>query len=272
MKLILTSELLEREILDIKESSPNKLVAYNRIIVYLRRILDQYRQGILKNGFKDIEHEIQFFKYDKQIPQSQLIYYLQLRSIELKYPFDGKARKKYLIKKNNSLDGFFCVHSNFVKYVELEQTHLDHFYFTRSHLNENENLSPRHLLDLNFNTSHDILLSEFKAFKKLYSKLCIEISKAKTPQNLNKTNSLDWTSSKVALIELIYALQINRSINHGKADLITIAAVFEDLFNIKLDNIYKTYSEIKSRKGRRTKFMDELTWQFEKKLQAEDSI
>jgi len=228
---------------------------------------------ILKRGFKNIEQEIDFFKNHKHLPQSQLIYYLQLRSLELEFPNDSKSRRRHLVKKIAKINKFFSSHSEFGKYMELGHQHLDRFYFTRSYLNENEVLLPQNYqLDLQFNTSHDMLLSKYIAFKKLLPLFNREVSKPKLTQDLTKRVNLEWTSSKVALIELIYALQINGSINQGKMEIITIATVFEDLFNIKLDNIYKTYSEIKLRKGSRTKFLDELIWQFEQKLKADDSL
>ena len=47
--------------------------------------------------------------------------------------------------------------------------------------------------------------------------------------------------------------------NQGSVDIKTIASALEEFFNINLANLYKFFSEIKVRKGRRTEFMDELT-------------
>ena len=81
-----------------------------------------------------------------------------------------------------------------------------------------------------------------------------------------------WTSSKTALIELIYALYSDGALNHGAVDVSTITSSFEDYFNIKLDNLYKTYSEIKARKGSKTKFLEELMLNLQKKMSREDSV
>ena len=81
-----------------------------------------------------------------------------------------------------------------------------------------------------------------------------------------------WSGSKTALVELIYALYSSGDLNHGAIDLQTIGSSFEDFFNIKLDNIYKTYSEIKARKGRRTKYLNELILHLEKKMVQDDNI
>jgi len=49
-----------------------------------------------------------------------------------------------------------------------------------------------------------------------------------------------------------------------------ITSSFEDFFNIKLDNIYKTYTEIKARKSSKTKFLEELTLNLQQKMARED--
>ncbi|HSP83501.1 MAG TPA: RteC domain-containing protein [Gillisia sp.] len=272
MNFILTYKQIEEEILEIKESTHNRLVVYDRIITFLRSTLEVYRKGIHEKRFKNIKEEILFFRHQKQEPQSLLIFYLQLRSLDSKFPYDHKCRKQHLQKKIEKIYKFYSLHSEFCKYIDLEQNHLDHIYFTRQYLKLNEVPTYHYYsLDSQFNTSHDILLSELKASKMLLSHFLDELNKQHSSIGLKKNIQLEWTSSKVALTELIYALQSNDSINKGKAEIITIASVFEELFDIKLDNIYKTYSEIKSRKGSRTKFLDELTWQFEQKMKGDDA-
>lgn len=84
-----------------------------------------------------------------------------------------------------------------------------------------------------------------------------------------KTYAIVWTP-KTALTELIYALFSNGAINHGAADINLITSSFEDFFNIKLDNVYKTYTEIKARKSSKTKFLEELTLNLQQKMARED--
>jgi hypothetical protein len=59
-------------------------------------------------------------------------------------------------------------------------------------------------------------------------------------------------------------------LNHGTSDIITICKAFEDIFNIKLANPYKTYSNIKARKGDRTKFLNLLIMLLETKMNKDD--
>lgn len=54
-------------------------------------------------------------------------------------------------------------------------------------------------------------------------------------------SKLQWTSSKAALTELIYALQCSGAINGGAAELKEIANVTERIFNIDLIDYYRTF-------------------------------
>lgn len=81
-----------------------------------------------------------------------------------------------------------------------------------------------------------------------------------------------WTAPKTALIELIYALYSSGALNHGAVDINTITSSFEDFFNVKLDNVYKTYNEIKERKSSKTKFLEELMLNLQHKISKEESV
>jgi len=72
------------------------------------------------------------------------------------------------------------------------------------------------------------------------------------------SSSLNWTESKAALVELIYALHSSHSINDGRADIKTIAKLFERIFSLGLGDVYHTFSEIRNRKIEQTKFIDLL--------------
>jgi len=69
---------------------------------------------------------------------------------------------------------------------------------------------------------------------------------------------LNWTESKAALVELIYALHSSNSINKGKVEIKTIAKFFENLFSIELGDVYHTFLDIRNRKIEKTKFIDLL--------------
>lgn len=262
-----------KEISKIEETSPSRLIAFNRVIKYCREVLEAYRKNIRVLKFKSISEEVQFFKEEKQIPLSQLIYYRNLRAIEQESSSSDKYRMKYLSRKIKKINKFFQRNREFQLYIDLEQTNMDKFYFTRKFQNEMASCDTPLNWDPDFNTSHDIPLAHLKAYKRLLPFLQRQLELLELPKSeyINK-HDLHWTASKVDLIEIIYALHFSGAINNGSANIIDIVSLFEEVFNQKLDNCYKKLSEIKGRKGRITKFLDEITWNFEQKLNRENEL
>lgn len=275
MDFTLANQDLEKKILTIERSSQTRTSIYSQIIVLCRKLLETFRHQISSKNFKNYADEIVFFKLYKQIPLTYLIFYVHLRKFEAGLPIAGEPRRLYVEKKIKKTSDFFTSNKEFVQYIDLSQEHLDKYYFTRRY-NSYEKFSDHcsYYEDPNFSTSKDILLGELRAYRKLLPFLqnCLIVPTINSNKLNNQRSELQWTASKTALIELIYALQQTGSFNNGTADLVTIATSFEDFFQIKLDNFYKTYSEIKLRKGRRTKFLDELAWRFERKLEGDEKL
>ena len=126
-----------------------------------------------------------------------------------------------------------------------------------------------------FSTAQDMLWAKVKAMERLLHYIRQSLKRLKVEDTdifeENKNRVIVWTGPKTALTELIYALFSNGAINNGAADINLITESFEDFFNIKLDNIYKTYSEIKARKSSKTKFLEELTLNLQQKMAREDA-
>ncbi len=60
------------------------------------------------------------------------------------------------------------------------------------------------------------------------------------------------------LIDLLYAFRSRGSLNNGTIDVKDLAALFENTFNVKLGNFYRTFQEIRIHKNSRTTFLDKL--------------
>lgn len=84
------------------------------------------------------------------------------------------------------------------------------------------------------------------------------------------SNSLTWTASKTAIIELIYSLHVKGVFDNGNAALKIIAKVFENTFNVDLGDFYHTFMELKARKLNRTKFLDSLREALIQKMDDQD--
>ena len=248
----------------------NGILACNKTLAELKEIVD-------KKDFNTVPEEIDFFKNVKPIPMSLLIYLTEVRSCELRMPKAGNTYKiQFLQKELRKINKFFHRNADFVHYMEEGYSYLDHQFFTRNHRN-NFPFTP--MTDYyqfpEFSTSQDMLWAKVKAMYRFIHYIRQALKRLKVDDSdifeEKKHKVLVWTGPKTALTELIYALFSNGAINHGAADINTITDSFEDFFNIKLENVYKTYSEIKARKSSKTKFLEELTLNLQQKIAREDA-
>ena len=90
-------------------------------------------------------------------------------------------------------------------------------------------------------------------------------------QYLQKQSKMTWTSQKVSLIELIYAIHSTDVINNGNVDIKEIACIVEQIFKIDLGDYYRAFLEIRMRKKGRTKFLDSLKESLEKRMSEVDN-
>ena len=126
-------------------------------------------------------------------------------------------------------------------------------------------------------TSHDSTVATILAYDLLIVYLKQEIDKLENNGNgmdlqlLQQQSNIIWTSQKVNLIELIYALHSTDVINNGKVDIKDIARVVERIFKIDLGDYYRAFLEIRMRKNGRTKFLDLLKENLEKRMNEIDS-
>lgn len=266
----LTSIQLEKRI-SLKKSNEG-IHLCNNALYLLKEIVEHH-------GFKNVKEEIHFFKKIKSEPLSFLVYFSEVRSCELLMPKIGVHNQiTFLKKKVRRINKFFNRNWDFVHYMEQELNYLDKQYFTRAHQEFPVYALPEaSYLDPTFFTSKDMLWARIKGmnhFSHYIKNLIEEIESQNKAANLQHqfTKPLQWTSSKAALTELIYALYAIRAINDGQEDIKAIAANFEMIFNINLDNLYKTYYEIKARKGSRTRFLEELVTRFNEKMENDDSF
>jgi hypothetical protein len=57
---------------------------------------------------------------------------------------------------------------------------------------------------------------------------------------------------------LVYGLYHERVFNHGNAEIKEIAGLLEKAFKIKIPNVYRTFSDVKNRKGGELKFIKSM--------------
>ncbi len=240
------------------------------------RTLSELQHMVEKEDFEDSASEINFFKNIKPIPMSYLIYFTEVRTCELSLPKAGDNPKiRFLEKEVKKINKFFSETRDFVNYMEQSHKYMDPQYFTRNNL-DNFPFAPtiNYYQYPEFSTSHDMLWAMVQAMYKFIHYIRDKLQKLQ-PGNPalyseNQPKLLLWSGSKTALIEVVYALYADGAINHGNVEISTIISAFEDFFNTKLDQGYKTYSDIKARKGDRTKYLKQLILKLEAKMRRDD--
>lgn len=251
--------------IDLEES--NAIAKTQKSIQCLKKALTQLKVFTLNYSFQNEEEEIIFFKEIKPDIFSKLIYHVKIFNIESRRPMGSyDIQKNFLCQELSKLNFFFNSHLEFYQYYRMNSTYLDDKYFVRGkediHLFQD---SLMFYVDPDFSTSHDYAVAKIMAHDRLEVYLNRELEalsiKSSNPNwgQLGYCNntSLQWTDSKTALVELIYALYAMGSINNGRSEIRELAAFFEQAFNIRLSDIYRTYLEIKIR-STPTKFIDSL--------------
>ena len=262
---------IEEDIQSVYEDKYEDLQEYEYIIKTILKRLLELKKYLLKTGFKNIDEEIHFFKEIKPKIVSRLIYFTTIYNIKAKWPHGGeKKNRKYLNNELSKLKRFFNQNLEFYKYYRTNSTYLDHKFFVRGCVDIKLNLDPHYFeTDHNFSTSHD-----YKVAKIIANDLIQVYIEDRLYNNNKKTildsSTLNWTGSKTAMIELIYALYSQGSLDNGNADIKVIAKTFERALNIDLGDFYHTFMELKARKINRTKFIDNLRDALIRKMDEKD--
>lgn len=246
-------ESLKGQLETIGLENPDVITKTSKCLGSVRSVINQLKDFVCRYEFKSKEEEIRFFREIKPLFISQYYYYEKVLSIRMDVPFSGSdSLKAYYFTELDSLHQFVKVNREFYKYCLSNATYFDEKYFTRSEYSSND---PG--MDTRFSTGYDNRLGKIIAWQMVKEFLDDLIQKTDS-QSQGLQSPLNWTGTKSALIELIYALQSVDAVNHGKADIKQIAGSFETLFNVSLGNYYRQFQEIRLRKGGKTNFLDDM--------------
>lgn len=181
--------------------------------------------------------------------------------------------EEYLNNELLKIKNFFDNNLEFYKYYRTNSTYLDDKYFVRGKHDIKLSLDTYYFeSDHSFSTSHDYKVAKIIANDLIQVYLedqLYNMNKHLLPK-LSSTISVNWTASKTALIELIYALHYQNVFDNSNIDIRLIAKHFENTFNVNLGDFYHTYLELKNRKVNRTKFLDSLRDGLIKKMDGQD--
>ncbi len=93
---------LETAIQELEIETDYSIKKFEAVIELIVQSLADLKEYVLKNEFKNLQEEIHFFKYQKPVIVSKLIYYNAIYKIETRRPYGNKRIKKYFIKEIKS--------------------------------------------------------------------------------------------------------------------------------------------------------------------------
>jgi len=265
---------LEKELKHIEIENDDISIISEKCITKIRLALKETKKIVLYGEFKSKSDEIEFFKIIKPRLVSKFIYYAKLFKVISKKPKGNvKIQKKYLENEIREMQIYFNNHLLFYQYYQKNAHHSDELFFLRKNKNMNIHFEySESYIDEEFATNLDATFSKFKGYEMAIQYFKDLIEKLVSGKNNNsyylnnKKSKLTWTSKKVYLVELIYAIYGTKSINNGQIEIKEIAETFETMFNIKLGDYYRTFQEIKRRKLSNTKFLSQLSANLEKQI------
>lgn len=255
---------IQEEIERIEQQPIDPLDKIKRIIEVIQTSLARLKTTIAEYQFETPEEEILFFKVWKPQISGLLIFYVRLYQIERNRIEKSLSTQFKYLKLELANIQKALLNNDFYDYYHTGRTELDAIYFIRKNY---DILADVHCLlldrDISFSTLHDSSVAEIVANNHLIAYLSDEIEVLSEKLHLKFTSIVDgkllqWTDSKVALVEFIYALYAGKCFNNGCTSLKDIAFCCEVLFHIEIGDFYRIFLEIRNRKKSRTQFLDKL--------------
>ena len=250
------------------------------VVEFLQRSLEDMRTYIVNHPFSNKEEEIYFFKHIKPEVLSRLLYFTEIYNTEMRKPHGSiEVLKKYYNDRLDELTSYFESNLDFYQYYRSKATHLDSHYFVRGHIDFK--LCPNCVpydRDPEFSTCYDHKAAQILA----NDMLCIYLNKklhgvdkqviiAKSRSFLPE-HPFRWTATKIAAVELGYAIYAAGVLNNGQTDIKEIMTFMEASFQIDLGDYYRTYITMKDRKKDRTSFLNSLIKSLLKKMDEDDNL
>lgn len=254
---------LESQLQAVHSESNQILVYSEKAITISVSVLEKLRMGLLSRDFEDRWDEIDFFRNRKPQMAAKLIYYSQIYDIESNRPVGSKkCLRRYFNGELDKLERYFCQNREFYRYYRTGDRSLDYKYFIRGKHDLKHRVDGFYFqADHRFSTSHDYRVAMIlanDATKEFLETQLAGLAEAVPVPAMVPLRKPRWTGSKVALIELVYALHAEGMFNNAAAELKEVMRAFETAFDIDLGQFNRTFIEMRARKCERTKFLDAL--------------
>ncbi|MBE9487914.1 MAG: RteC domain-containing protein [Bacteroidetes bacterium] len=216
------------------------------------------------------EEEIYFFKEIKPDILAKIKFFDLLSKMEIE-KYYAEVLEDYYKKYLDQIQSHFKDNFEVYLYYKSDETYLDNYYFTRKELKDNVLHKER---DPKFSTNVDYIIAEIKFMDMLFLYINKKIKSLKYTEKVEEvkgeSSEIKWTDSKIAAVELGYALFSKGVINNGNVDIKDIMGFIENIFNLDLGDYYRTYSSIRERKKDKTAFLNSLVDNLHRKMDEDD--
>lgn len=236
-----------------------------KMISYLQEVLTSLKASVVKEGFESEWEEINFFRNVKPGILGKLIYYNKVYRIECACPRGSvKIYRNYFSNQIKELKQEFEEHifnSEFYRYYRSGRNDRDQTFFRLGNINLYDGLNSFVFeIDHHFSTYYDYKVARIIANDLLQNYLHLKIDSIEDSnfKDEEATKDIFWTSSKNALVELIYAMYASGAVSHGKVGIRKLSMVAQIVFSVSLGDLHHAFHRMKTRAGSRTAFLDHL--------------
>ena len=266
----------EREYEVLKNASDDVLTVSLEILHYIETKLKELHKWLKKHVFKTLQEEIYFFKELKPRMVSKLLFYKELLKLEASLPPSKKKKRKHYEELLTAIHQYVINNKEFYEYYRSRTSFRDKDLFVRRCYKDIIRYDCCLInFDSKLSTSHDFNVAIIIANDMFTSYLENKLDELNGKCKFNSTqinHKFNWTGTKVDLTEMVYGFQAAGSINNGNFDLKEFAIFLGTMFNVEIDsNLYGNYSDIKSRKVSKTRFINTMSVKLIEKMDDEDS-
>lgn len=257
---------IEKEEVKVSRSKQNAIDEAYHMVSFLDRTLTELKVQINQRGFESILDEIIFFKRVKPEILGKLIFYNKVVKIEAYSPINPELIDSYYNEQIKQLNKDYKKNiscTDFYSYYRTGRSDKDEYYYRLGNINYFDGVDSFFFeVDREFSTYYDYKVAQIKAYDLYHSYLSGKFKRIEPSDNdsfdINEDAEFSWTDSKNALIELIYALHISRSVSNGRAGIRKISKMFEDIFEVSLGDIHHAFYQMKFRAGQRARYLNFL--------------
>ncbi|MFN8258049.1 MAG: RteC domain-containing protein [Bacteroidales bacterium] len=268
--------LLDKELQQIEKTTPNPIERFEKMVRASVNNYAELKQKLKEHQFADSSSEIHFFKIVHPKAISKIHFYTALAKYycNLAGYTTAKEKKCHCKKILKFITDYNSHYQYIITYYKSGKSDFDTKYFLRENSDYPVALEDcLSLMDKDTSTGYDLILARYLAYSRLSEFLLSEIKRFESDDKNTQLGEggvfLEWTGTKIELIELMYALQANGSINNNQNSITELATAFQKVFQVEFGEYFRSFTEIKNRKTP-TLFIDNLRKALIKKIDEKD--